>query len=674
VITRGTCLAVRRVVCLALVWTSALVGAPSLRAQDPWSTKLTATLSPVPIGGCGAVWIAIVDSTARDAPRNPQGWRVSMADFDMSVQSVDPRALVGKYNGAASFSVCACQAATVGAGATITASYPAHALAQKARVPGVAYSVSIPIAAGKAIGTSEPQGCPATVNTGIAMAPMTAQPFGVVPAGGMVATSGVGGAGGAAGSAAGSASGGAAASGAGAGAPAAGGAAAAGGSSVASAASGSAAAGGAASGGASPLTGAAAGGAPAAGGGALAGGSAGAVGGTAGGSAGATVGSAAGPASGAAAAGGAAAGSAAGVATNAGGAAGAAVGTTSPATSAGRTPAGALPATGAPGAKTLPIGAAPIASIVPSNVTNFVAVQTGENEVTLSWDALPNVSSFQIWGAGQPNTGVQQPGSATRVVLSNIPLGPQSWTIGSFFPPGNASTVGSAFPTTSLTLTSACSRSSVSPGTATSIVHVVPGTVRGAALTWPVVPQAWAYIVERRATIPANGIWTRVGSTCGGAPAAVIVSGSTTTGSVAAGTGAVYDSTGTVPGMTYTYQVKAIDGNGRMGWNTATWTAPKPVLRLDSMLVQGSTFALRAAALAQAQSTVRPPDFIQVKTTYGYDSGQQRWGTGQLRPIVLRSVPASTFAVTIIVSWASSMNGSPVTESLALGKIYTIAP
>lgn len=160
-----------------------VVSAASLHAQDPWNTRLTATLAPVPIGGCGVVSVAIEDSTGRDAPRNPQGWRVSMADFDMTVQSVDPRALTGKYNGAASYSVCACQAATVGASATITATYPSRALAVKSRVAGVAYSVSIPITAGKAIGGGEPQGCPAQQTSVAVGSPIAATTRGVTPVG-----------------------------------------------------------------------------------------------------------------------------------------------------------------------------------------------------------------------------------------------------------------------------------------------------------------------------------------------------------------------------------------------------------------------------------------------------------------------------------------------------------
>ena len=75
-------------------------------AQDPWNTKISSSVNPLPVGSCSSVSIALLDSMGKDIPRNPAGWRVSLADFDMAVASEAPGAMAGVYNGANSFSVC----------------------------------------------------------------------------------------------------------------------------------------------------------------------------------------------------------------------------------------------------------------------------------------------------------------------------------------------------------------------------------------------------------------------------------------------------------------------------------------------------------------------------------------------------------------------------------------
>jgi hypothetical protein len=153
----------------------ALTGAPALAQREsvPWSVTLTATMNPLPIGSCGAVWLVLKDSTGKDAPRNAQGYRVTIADFDMTVASAREGAAVGSYNGASSFSACACQAGRVGETATITATYPARALAAKARVPGVAFQAQVPFTLSAARGTFDPPGCsaptPMIVSAGAAL-------------------------------------------------------------------------------------------------------------------------------------------------------------------------------------------------------------------------------------------------------------------------------------------------------------------------------------------------------------------------------------------------------------------------------------------------------------------------------------------------------------------------
>ena len=158
---------------------TAIVGllAPArAHAQVPWTVTLTPTVNPLAIGGCGPVSLAIMDSTGKNAPRNPIGQRVSIADFDMSVTSPDPTGVAGEYNGPSIWSACACQGATVGSSATITASYPAQSLAQKQVVPGVAFQATTTFTVAKARGAYEPTSClalknPTAVSTNVA-APM----------------------------------------------------------------------------------------------------------------------------------------------------------------------------------------------------------------------------------------------------------------------------------------------------------------------------------------------------------------------------------------------------------------------------------------------------------------------------------------------------------------------
>lgn len=103
----------------------------------PWSVTVQPSGKLLAIGSCAPVSITLRDSTGKDTPRNPLGNRVSLADFDLTVTAANGADVVGKYNGASSFSACACQSGTVGEKATVTATYPARMLDAKTRVPGV---------------------------------------------------------------------------------------------------------------------------------------------------------------------------------------------------------------------------------------------------------------------------------------------------------------------------------------------------------------------------------------------------------------------------------------------------------------------------------------------------------------------------------------------------------
>ena len=135
----------------------------------PW----TVTVQPpalLPIGSCSALLLTLRDSTGKDWPRTPAGSRVSVTDFDFTAKAANGADVVTKSNGGGGFLACACQSGKVGEAATVTAMYPAAALAEKALVPGVALSASAPFALAAAPGSADPAGCGASQPQQIARA------------------------------------------------------------------------------------------------------------------------------------------------------------------------------------------------------------------------------------------------------------------------------------------------------------------------------------------------------------------------------------------------------------------------------------------------------------------------------------------------------------------------
>jgi hypothetical protein len=128
-------------------------------ASNPWTVTLTPTLNPLPIAFCAAVRLDLVDPNTGQRPRNPAGYLMGFADFDLSVTSADPRAVVGQPIGTTGWNVCGCQAGTPGAVATITASYPAAALPAKLRAPGVAFQTTTTVTLATAKGRVDPPVC-----------------------------------------------------------------------------------------------------------------------------------------------------------------------------------------------------------------------------------------------------------------------------------------------------------------------------------------------------------------------------------------------------------------------------------------------------------------------------------------------------------------------------------
>ena len=119
-----------------------LVAPAVAHAQVPWSVSITPTVNPLAIGGCTQVRLVLSDPATKDWPRNASGNTVSLADFDWTITGVDRAGVAGAYNGPSIWSACACQGATVGSTATITATYPAQQLAEKKRATGVAFQAT----------------------------------------------------------------------------------------------------------------------------------------------------------------------------------------------------------------------------------------------------------------------------------------------------------------------------------------------------------------------------------------------------------------------------------------------------------------------------------------------------------------------------------------------------
>jgi hypothetical protein len=167
---------------LALALYAAPLAAQQQVSGVNWTVTIMPSMNPVPVGSCGAVSMTLRDSTGKDAPRTPEGWRVSIADFDMTVSSATN--VVGVYNGASNWSVCACQGATAEKAATITATYPAKMLAAKSRVVGVEGQWAVPVSIVTSKSTFNPAGCGTTTTaatTSPLMAPVTGTTLLIAP-------------------------------------------------------------------------------------------------------------------------------------------------------------------------------------------------------------------------------------------------------------------------------------------------------------------------------------------------------------------------------------------------------------------------------------------------------------------------------------------------------------
>src|SRR5688500_8214675 len=141
-----------------ILLTTLILASVTAGAQTPqWQVSLTATLDPLPVGMCGAIRLTLLDPVTRDVPRNPQGNRITIADFDMTVNGGTSAA--GRYLDAYHYDVCGCPGGVGGGTATVTASYPAQSLPAAARLRGVSFQQSVTFTLAPPKGAVIPAAC-----------------------------------------------------------------------------------------------------------------------------------------------------------------------------------------------------------------------------------------------------------------------------------------------------------------------------------------------------------------------------------------------------------------------------------------------------------------------------------------------------------------------------------
>jgi len=141
------------------VFTACLLAPVIAVAQEPWTVTLKPTLNPLPIGMCGAIELTVLDASGKDAPRNPRGSRVTIADFDIAVTTRRGAFAVAQRLDPYHWYACACQGGSAGTEGTVTATYPAQALEPASRVRGVAFQKTATFVLAEPKGSDNPRAC-----------------------------------------------------------------------------------------------------------------------------------------------------------------------------------------------------------------------------------------------------------------------------------------------------------------------------------------------------------------------------------------------------------------------------------------------------------------------------------------------------------------------------------
>jgi microsomal dipeptidase-like Zn-dependent dipeptidase len=163
-----------------------LCSATPARLAAQWVVTLTP--SPVvPIGQCNAVQLTIRDPATKDVPRDPTGNRVTIADFDMTITPPAGASVAGQWLDAYHFYTCPCQppagqTPSIGAVATVTATYPAAKLPASKLIRGVSSTTTSSFTLGKPQGTSNPSACAGATAPSVATGvPVTGAPVATAP-------------------------------------------------------------------------------------------------------------------------------------------------------------------------------------------------------------------------------------------------------------------------------------------------------------------------------------------------------------------------------------------------------------------------------------------------------------------------------------------------------------
>jgi hypothetical protein len=82
------------------------------------------------------------------------------------------------------------------------------------------------------------------------------------------------------------------------------------------------------------------------------------------------------------------------------------------------------------------------------NPRNFVAKQTGEGAVELTWYEVPYASYYWMWGPGIGNEGIRVDG--TKKTFTGVAPGPNEWTITTRYDPAGFMTPSTSWPKTQL--------------------------------------------------------------------------------------------------------------------------------------------------------------------------------------------------------------------------------
>ena len=78
------------------------------------------------------------------------------------------------------------------------------------------------------------------------------------------------------------------------------------------------------------------------------------------------------------------------------------------------------------------------------NPRNFVAKQTGEGAVELTWYEVPYASAYWLWGPGIGSEGIRVDG--TKKAFTGVPAGPNEWTVTTRYDPAGFLTPSTTWP------------------------------------------------------------------------------------------------------------------------------------------------------------------------------------------------------------------------------------